>query len=77
MEAFGAFTRNLETISQLNAALQALPSRSRQIPTPRRPYTPVAAVSFVTSRRRRLVAGLVPRTVGLVLAELCRHQPLL
>ena len=31
---------------------------------------PVAAFSFVTSRRRRLVAGLVPRTAGLVPAAL-------
>ena len=45
---------------------------------------PVAAVSFVTSRRRRLVADLVPGAAGtaglvpdLVPAELCRHPPLL
>ena len=37
---------------------------------------PVAAVSFVTSRRRRLVAGLIPgaaETAGLVSTGLCRH----
>ena len=51
-----------------------LPSRPHQILTPLRLYTlpPVAAISFVTSRRRRLVAGLVP---GLVPAGLCRHPP--
>ena len=42
---------------------------------------PVTAVSFVTSRRRRLVAGLVPGTAGfvhgLVSAGLCRYLPLL
>ena len=45
---------------------------------------PDVAVSFVTSRRRRLVAGLVPGTTGLVPgtaglgpAGLCRHPPLL
>ena len=45
---------------------------------------PVAAVSFVTSRRHRLVAGLVPGDAGtagfvpgFVPAGLCRHPPLL
>ena len=42
---------------------------------------PVAAVSFVTSRSRRLVTGFVPGTAGpvpgLVPAGLCRHSPLL
>ena len=41
---------------------------------------PVAAASFVTSRRRSLVAGLVPGIAGvvpgLVPAELYRHPPL-
>ena len=36
---------------------------------------PVATVSFVTSRHRRLVVGLVPGTAGIVPTRLCRHPP--
>ena len=49
-------------------AIQVLPSRPHQILTPLHPYTLPhrSTISFITSHRCRLVAGLVPGTAGLV-----------